>query len=431
MISYQKIDCKVHSHIFLTLALFLLFLIFPTNSLTDQERQQIFTFYTNAMNNANQQVQNHWNIYPQDVFNQWFNADIFTRVSQPVRFLGLGASGLVFQAYYQFPGGNQVELAAVKFMPERDNNDQQKNYRKNKIHAEITGRYGADAFSPEISRGYDENPNLNQVRVHRWADPNDRPDHTYYLNEFYEMQWIQAQNQQLQARNVTVMITRGGTQDLDRRMFANNNNIANNTNIFLERYYLISLAVANLNDKRILHGDIKTGNIILESNERNPGEIIPALIDFDLSIDWSEIDFHNWNPTLRYSKRNEDETEYRMPSIEDFENPDNDDYFYSDDLREDTFALAHTYNELLRINNNYIDANDVRIRAIKILADDVTNPNEFKIYQVPPSSTWNEMMDEIINKNNPDPVAYANEHRDGVYGHSDENIPNDERILII
>ena len=277
--------------------------------------------------------------------------------------------------------------------------------------------YLTDVFTKntqnEIIRGYDENTEINQIRVHRFTEGLDKPDRTFYINEFYEMQWIPAksQNDQNIDWDVTVLITRAGTQDLDTPMFGKTDkDIGTNTNIFLKRFNQISEAVANLNELKILQGDIKPANIILETDEENPTEIIPALIDFDLSADWSSKPNSSniFDPTLRYTEIKNDKYGYRMPTIEAYKNND-DLYFYTIHLLEDTFALAKTYLQLLKINNKKINRQDLRIRAIENLATYVTKENEFEFFQVPNSSIWSNMMNDIISKNLSDPISYVNQ----------------------
>ena len=146
------------------------------------------------------------------------------------------------------------------------------------------------------------------------------------------------------------LVTERGKQDLYSPLFADKDPKKHWPEIF-SMVGKIILAHAEINFKeRILHGDIKPENIILI--ERN-GEYEPAVIDFDLKLDYLNSKANDCQ--ARYTDT------YRAPELRvkcevdekydsDFWKKNCESYFYSKNFLEDAYALAQTIKDFLEIN---------------------------------------------------------------------------------
>ena len=392
MTSFQPIDCKVLS----SLALCLFFLAFPTFSLDEASQQQMVALFTQQS-----QSNSTWQTFSADDFSKWLNADIMERVSQPVQIIKTTNTAMTFSVQYTFPNTGETEMADLQFIPLLPN--QQDHFTQNLALAILTGEYKQDSINLDKQRTFDFDQQKKIAQIHRY-NLIDRPIQAFYIQEFYEMQELPPSDQN--SKHVTILITRPAIQTFLNPVFKptyHNNELEKNTKKLMEYIYEISLALSYCQEFGILHGDIRPENIVMVRDYENPETLLPALSNFESALfrdnNLSPEQINNYDPKLRYFNSN-----YRMPSIQSLKD-NNSGYYYSDDFREDSYALAATIRRILQINNGTFFPGTNPMRGLKAFLDHILDPETFSLYKIPPPS---EFINIIMNikGNKPIPENY-------------------------
>ena len=369
-------------------------LLTPSLALSNDDAQFIYNEY----NSRRAKYHKDWNDLHVDFFNIYFTADIFNRVSNVSKYLGQGSGGFVFLCDYTMPESAEVLPAAIKFIPDGPGNI---GYQDNLVLAYLTGTRAQDRYQPSITRNFsnDKSKHIVQINMGQAKDP-----HSMYINQFYEMQFVPTKILK-SVRNMTIMITGAGTQDLNSSMFQNtwNKGQTSNTEEFLRIYHEYCIGAANINHHKILHGDHKPPNVILELDQNNVRH--PAIIDFDIMADFTQEDNTNYDSQLRYT------TGFRAPSIESKSiikkvhgfNELNQKviiskqfYYFSTDLREDTYAMGMTFKTMISRNTDDINTIDHRIQTIKTVINRLWLAKPFDISKIPTTARWAEIVDSLI-----------------------------------
>ena len=379
---------------FISLLTLLALLLTPSLSLTNDEAQFIYNEY----NSRRSKYHKNWKDLKIEFFNIYFKADIFNRVSNVNKYLGEGSGGFVFLCEYTMPVSGEVVSAAIKFIPDGPGDV---GYQDNMVLAYLTGTRAEDKYDSTKTRNFsiDNSKNIVQINMGEEKDPN-----SLYINQFYEMQFVPAKIVK-STRNMTLMVTGAGTQDLNSSMFQGkwNKGQTSNTEEFLRIYHEYCIGAANVNHHKILHGDHKPPNAILELDQNNIRH--PAIIDFDIMGNFMNPERDNYEDQLRFTEG------YRAPSIESksiIKSKQVIDqsgqkviksktfYYFTLTMNEDTYAMGMTFKKMIAKNTDDINTIDHRIQNIKTVINRLWNAKPFNISKIPTTARWAEMVDSLI-----------------------------------
>ena len=75
-------------------------------------------------------------------------------------------------------------------------------------------------------------------------------------------------------------------------------------------------------------------------------------------------------------------------------------YFFSSDMREDTFALAQVFIEILDFNKGQINPQNPKVRKISQYVERICLPEHYDFFKVPASQTFFDKIREIVEAEN-------------------------------
>ena len=370
---------------------------------SEEDLSKLADDYGNRSENLAPELQGlSWNY-----FIQLSKMSIFERIKDFEKILGAGTGGFVFIAKYRAPHSEEWNRMAIKILPDEDDFF---HFNDNLILAKLTGKMEKNYYneSETMLYSYDE----NEGRAERHADQDQTDDHNQdFINKFLEMQkgtlkYFSDFAKMDKVFYVTVLVTEAGIGDMVQKLFKSGTDLTANTSNFIRIVTEMVKGCVNVNNKGILHGDIKSDNYVVVVDKN--GELHPNIIDFDLILDSSVEPFVNRQ--LRYTKG------FRAPWITPIEKIETrkdskgqifivtkEYYKFDPQFREDTYALAKTILEILKINASVLYPYDPKLMKIK---NYVNNNIVFKANSGPSfipttSQMYSDLVDIMVNEIDP------------------------------
>ena len=352
----------------------LLLLLRPTISFSDDDLTHFFEEYTHHSKYVTS------NTLAKNVFEKWAKSTMMTRVKNFKKIVEEERTLIRFLADYLPPGTKNFIPAEIIIYLE--SNPRFDSFHKNIVHAELTGDMMKDKFNPQTERPFSLDNSDGRIQINLSGE--DNPNRAG-IALFYEMQ-IETIIIDGMRDYLTTLITEPEVQNMSHQLFEDNTSKEENTTTFLRYMHEMAIGARNINQKKILHGNIRPKNIILVKGDDDL--LHPKFIDFDLMLDGRKNEFKS--NTLRYTE------DFRPPWIHnDFK-----DIFYNKKFTEDTYALGATIMWIFQKNKKFLDITNgtlitfvLQIKRL-IIKRGIENPR-----YIPTTEQIERLIDAIIKDN--------------------------------